>query len=161
MSFLLYLLSVDVHLDALISDVLFTGKLVKSLLIDANPRFKEIFEKSRGSQPKLVHITPLYKDVGGKVRCLYSFAMKSGGGWKIERVAINSGVYRFYIGFVESNTQGTVSFDEIYNTLLNVGGVHRFLNYTVKADLSSVSIVNVAAHVRNGCKGASDGQWKG
>jgi len=54
-----YLLEVEVLIRSGWRAPLFTGKLVKSILIDANPRLKEAFEKSSGSEPKLIHITPL------------------------------------------------------------------------------------------------------
>ncbi|MEM4004774.1 MAG: hypothetical protein QXM43_03965, partial [Desulfurococcaceae archaeon] len=50
---------------------LFTGKLVKSLLIDVDPNLKEVFKKIQGVEPKLIHITPLYESSKGKIRCIY------------------------------------------------------------------------------------------
>jgi len=145
-----YLLAVDIYLDTHINDVLFTGKLVKSLLIDANPKLKEVFAKTSGSIPKLVHVTPLYQSNNGKVRCLYSYAVEnSGGGWRIERVLLNPGVYRFYIGFVEASSLSTLSFDEVYSTILNISGVHEFMNYTVKAEVSSITLVDVASRAKS------------
>lgn len=38
----------------------YTAKLVKSMLIQGNPKLEELFSKSRDLLPKPVHITPLY-----------------------------------------------------------------------------------------------------
>jgi len=159
-----YLLSVNVYLDTYISDALFTGKLVKSLLIDANPRLKEVFAKTSGSQPKLVHVTPLYQEVGGKVRCLYSYAVGSEdggrGGRGVARVTIGRGTYRFYVGFVDGDVYGALGFDELYNTLLNISGRHRFGNHDVVTELQSVGVVDAKLHARRAVEGLVSGGWK-
>lgn len=147
-----YLLSVDVYLDTHINDVLFTGKLVKSLLIDANPKLREVFAKTYGTPPKLIHITPLYQNSNGRVKCLYSYAIDSAdksGREKVTRVTISSSVYRFYVGFVESATPNSFSFDELYDTLLNISGTHTFCNYVVKAELVSVEVTDARSHSRD------------
>jgi len=151
MHYMSYLLGVDVYLDTTINDILFTGKLVKSLLIDANPQLKEVFAKVRGIQPKLIHITPLYEISNGKIKCLYSYAivdMKNRIVKKYKTI-LRSGVYRFYIGFIEDDVNGAVNFDAIYNTLLNISGLHRFRRHNVKIDLVSIDIINIYTHIRN------------
>lgn len=52
--------------DVVIKD--YTAKLVKTLLINGNPRLEELFSKGRGLPPKPIHITPLYATVaeGGR-----------------------------------------------------------------------------------------------
>jgi len=152
MYYIPYLLDVNIYLEANINDVLFTGKLVKSLLIDANSRLKEIFTKTRGVQPKLVHITPLYQVSNGKTKCLYSYATVDTVESRVVRIhetIIRNGVYKFYIGFIEDKVNDAVSFDIIYNTLLNISGVHRFKKYRVKVELASVDIVDVYAYAEN------------
>lgn len=158
MYYIPYLLDVSVYLNTFISDVLFTGKLVKSLLIDANPQLKEVFAKVRGVEPKLMHITPLYTVSNGKTKCLYSYAsinMKDGA-VKKHRIALKNGMYKFYIGFIEKQFRNVkkglgnaVNFDLIYNTLLNIGGTHVFGKYSVKVDLASINVVDIHTYTNN------------
>ena len=156
-----HLLAVDVYLDTYINDVLFTGKLVKSLLIDANPKLKEVFARSSGTVPKLIHISPLYQEVDGKVRCLYSYILEEKSGQKrVEKTVIRAGSYRLYVGFVECGGSGCLRFDEIYNTLLDISGIHKFSNHSIRAELVSVSVVDVTVHVRSVVKELLAGSGK-
>ena len=156
-----YLLAVDVYLDTYINDVLFTGKLVKSLLIDANPRLKEIFTKSSSIAPKLIHVSPLYQEVNEKVKCLYSYIVEDRNGQRrIEKTAIRTGAYRFYIGFVECSAPWCLGFNEVYNTLLDITGIHKFSNHSIRAELVSMSVVDVATHARSVVKELLAGSGK-
>jgi len=156
-----HLLAVDVYLDTYINDVLFTGKLVKSLLVDANPRLKEVFAKSSGAVPKLIRISPLYQEVDGSVKCLYSYVVEERGGQRrVEKTVIRVGAYRFYVGFAECSTFGCLGFDEVYNTLLDISGIHRFSSHSIRAELLSVSVVDVAVHARGAVKELLEGSGK-
>ena len=143
-----YLLSAVAAIKSDWNKPLFTGKLVKSLLIDAEPRLKPLFEKSSGSPPKLIHVTPLYEDNGGgRVRCVYSSASVDTINSRllsVEKVKVN-GVYRFYVGFVETRQSGVggADFDLVYNSLLNVSGRHRFGGYVFDSELVSVRVEDV------------------
>jgi hypothetical protein len=140
----LYLIKTTVKINSKWNAPLFTGKLVKSFLIDTNPRFKELFRKIRGVEPKLIHITPLYELNGGKVRCLYSF-VEFDNNHKVKRlskVSIN-GIYNFYIGFADGLSYSYLNFDDVYNTLLNISGTHKFSNYDFAVELVSVNVINV------------------
>ncbi len=160
-----HLLSANVHLDTRLNDVVFTGKIVKSLLIDTNPRLKEVFAKTAGVPPKHVHITPLYREEGERVRCLYSHAVEdyrghSGGGWRVEKVVLENGLYRFYTGFVEGDAPGTLRFEDVYNTLLNISGTHRFSEHVIKAELASISVVDVASLARSAVRELVEGSGR-
>jgi len=150
MPYIPYLLSVNIYLGTTINDILFTGKLVKSLLIDANPKLKEVFVKTRGIQPKLIHVTPLYK-INGKTKCLYSYASINVKNEVVKkhRIMLENGEYKFYIGFIEDEIKGSVKFDTIYNTLLNINGLHKFKKYSIKVDVTSIDVVDVHVHVKN------------
>jgi CRISPR/Cas system endoribonuclease Cas6 (RAMP superfamily) len=140
----LYLIKTTVKINSKWNAPLFTGKLVKSFLIDTNPRFKELFRKIRGVEPKLIHITPLYELNGGKVRCLYS-SVEFDNNHKVKRlskVSIN-GIYNFYIGFADGLSYSYLNFDDVYNTLLNISGTHKFSNYDFAVELVSVNVINV------------------
>lgn len=114
----------------------FTGKLVKSLIIDANPALKRFFEKASGSSPKLIHVTPLYVE-SGKVRCVHSLNSVNG-----------RGRYTFYVGFIESEIADSPSFDSIYNAVLDISGRHRFKDRILDVELLSVELVNVNDNAR-------------
>ena len=88
-----YLLRVNVYIHATDSDNprrLYTAKLVKRILIDGSAggavNLEEAFRPS--SAPKLVHITPLYSDVGGKTKLVYYTDM------------LDNGRYYFFVGGV-------------------------------------------------------------
>jgi len=114
----------------------FTGKLVKSLLIDSNPRLKPFFEKTSGSTPKLIHVTPLYVErfESGKlcVKCVHSFRDKAG-----------FGKFSFYVGFVEADAMTSPALDDVYTALLNLSGRHRFTARVFDVELVSAESVDV------------------
>ncbi|MEM1703191.1 MAG: CRISPR system precrRNA processing endoribonuclease RAMP protein Cas6 [Zestosphaera sp.] len=114
----------------------FTGKLVKSLLIDGNPRLKPFFEKEAGSAPKLIHVTPLYieKFEKGKprIRCIHSF--REGKGFTR---------FIFYVGFVKSDAVTSPTMDAVYSALLNLSNRHRFGDRFFDVDLVSVESIDV------------------
>jgi len=144
------LLEVTIHVSSNFKGYLFTGKLVKSFLIDANPKLKTLFIKTKGITPKLIHITPLFKIENGKVKCIYSEAKnlkKNGREVKIITPITVNGTYTFYIGFLErAHKEGfkdSLSFEEIYNTLLDINGVHVFKKTKFRVELLSINIVDV------------------
>ncbi|MEM1696122.1 MAG: CRISPR system precrRNA processing endoribonuclease RAMP protein Cas6 [Desulfurococcaceae archaeon] len=114
----------------------FTGKLVKSLLIDGNPRLKPFFEKTMGSAPKLVHVSPLYvekvEDGRLRVKCLHT----------VEH-ALSFNRHVFYVGFAETETGVSPSLDDVYEALLNLSGRHRFASWFFNAELVSAELVDV------------------
>ena len=50
--------------------VLFTGKFVKTLLINKLPEYTDLFKPVKGNVPKLIHVSPLYRVRGGRVKDL-------------------------------------------------------------------------------------------
>jgi len=142
-----YLFKAEIYVESSWNAPLFTGKLVKSLLIDSDPQLKPIFEKTRGVEPKLIHITPLYREVNGKVRCVYSsvdYDEERGVVRGVDRVRVH-GRYHFYVGFLERERDGHpyLSFDRIYNTLLNINGKHVFGKTLFNVELVSLQTIDV------------------
>jgi hypothetical protein len=99
---------------------LYTGRLVKTLLIRAYPQLEDWFKPSKGPVPKLIHITPLYKSRGDKVECIYSYANCKSSRRLIKcaespTIIELNGDYYFYIGLYESGIKGI----DIVSKLLN------------------------------------------
>jgi CRISPR/Cas system endoribonuclease Cas6 (RAMP superfamily) len=137
-----YLFEVTTEISSDWNAPLFTGKFVKSLLIDANPALKDLFKKSTGKKPKLIHITPLYEIDNRKMRCVYSSAeVGEKGIFKIRPVKIN-GLYKFYVGFVDIEDD-LLTFDKIYGTLMEIPGKHIFANHAFEVELTSLKALDV------------------
>jgi CRISPR-associated endoribonuclease Cas6 len=137
----LYLIKTTVMISSKWNAPLFTGKLVKSFLIDVNPKLKEYFRKVRGLEPKLIHISPLYESVNNRVRCVYSTAeLDRDKVKKLGKVSIN-GTYTFYVGFTQ--TSNGLTFDMIYNTLLNLSDNYIFSNSKFTVELVNTNVINV------------------
>jgi len=142
-----YLFKAEIYVESSWNAPLFTGKLVKSLLIDSDPQLKPLFEKTRGVEPKLIHITPLYREVNGKVKCIYSivdYDEESGVIRQVDRVRV-SGRYHFYVGFIERERDGDpyLSFDRVYTALLNISGKHVFGKTLFSVELVSLQTIDV------------------
>lgn len=76
----------------------FSGKLVKTLLIRANPSLDQVFS-SRTLNPKPIHVSPLgYIDNRGRMRFLWKSLKKSS---EVMRV-VGGMKYFFHVGFEES-----------------------------------------------------------
>lgn len=134
------------------SGYLFTGKLIKSVLIRACPRLEDAFKPSKGPEPKLVHISPLYHVEEGKIRCLYSYALCKSSGVLIKcegrpKPVVLDGNYYFYLGFHESVTSLSAMLDALLNyrecfefmdqrVCVDVREVHVYDPYTVSLDLA-------------------------
>ena len=88
----------------------YTAKLIKTLLINGNPKLEEVFSKGKDLPPKPMHITPLYTTTtfkGGKrrMKAVYtkfipsSSTAKPPGLNKLKPVRIESNKnYFFYVG---------------------------------------------------------------
>ncbi|MEM1635464.1 MAG: CRISPR system precrRNA processing endoribonuclease RAMP protein Cas6 [Thermosphaera sp.] len=86
--------------------VLFTSKLVKTILIRRLPELEGFFKPRAGGEPKYIHVSPLYYSSGGKSICLYSYVKcvnrktaKCQG--PLSQVVLN-GEYYFYAGFTSN-----------------------------------------------------------
>jgi len=145
-----HLFEVEVFIDSDWNAPLFTGKLVKSLLIDANPDLKPVFKKTSGPEPKLIHITPLYEANNDRIRCIYSQARREPAKGNGKKPKVNpvqlKGRYRFYIGFVES---GRLGFDAVFNAVMNLSGSHIFSNKVFNVEVLAIKSVDVEKHVRD------------
>jgi hypothetical protein len=68
----------------------FSAKIVKRMLAAADPSAGELFQPIRGSKPKLMHVTPLYAEQGGKVRTV------------LYTSSVEPGRYTFYVGALDA-----------------------------------------------------------
>lgn len=131
---------VDVHNFA---GFLYTGKLVKTIFINACPATKRLFEPLMGSAPKLLHLSPLYRvREDGKVECLYSYALCRDMRKPIIRchgpprpVSLDGG-YFFYFGFHSSLMDPF----EFVNAIANHSSCFEFMNQRVCVDVREVEI---------------------
>jgi len=122
---------------------LYTGRLVKSLLIRAYSQLEDWFKPSKGPVPKLIHITPLYKSRGDKVECIYSYADCKSSRKLIKCVESPTiielnGDYYFYIGLYESGIKGL----DIVSKLLNYVECFEFIKQRVCVEIESIEVVN-------------------
>jgi len=122
---------------------LFTGKLVKAILIESEPSLKKFFEKKNGEAPKLIHITPLYKINGDKIECVYSHVVSNKNGVPVVNPVKINGLYKFYIGFLDGNLEGSLSYDLAFKMLTNISGKIFFKKYLFKIELISVREIDV------------------
>lgn len=99
---------------------LYTGKLVKSILIRAYPDIRDLLEPVKGPVPKPIHISPLYTlDQSGRKRCIYSYAVcrersplvRCNGPPSLVEL---DGVYFFYVGLHESIVKPGVLIDSLH-----------------------------------------------
>ena len=138
-----YLFEVSAEIRSDWEKPLFTGKLVKSILIKSESSLEKFFEKKNGEAPKLVHITPLYKINGDKIECVYSRVVSNKNGVPaVNPVRIN-GLYKFYIGFLDGDLEGSLSYDLAFKTLTNIFGKIFFKNHMFKVELISVREIDV------------------
>ncbi|MEM1528026.1 MAG: CRISPR system precrRNA processing endoribonuclease RAMP protein Cas6 [Zestosphaera sp.] len=121
----------------------FTGKLVKSLVIDGNPLLKSFFEKVSGSAPKLIHVSPLYIErvINGRkqVKCIHRYG---------DVYSNRTAKYCFYVGLVESSVVRSPTSDEVYRALLDLSGCHQFRTHVLHVELLSVEAMDVAREAR-------------
>lgn len=105
MSLDLYLFRIRVYIEGF-NGILYTGKLVKTILINKLPEYTELFKAVKGNIPKLLHITPLYRVRGNKIKCIYSYvpcrshvlARCKGNPSPVKL----EGIYDFYVGFTSN-----------------------------------------------------------
>lgn len=131
---------VDVHHFA---GFLYTGKLVKTILINAYPIMKKLFEPSRGSAPKPLHVSPIYRvKEDGRVECLYSYAICRDKGKPIikcegpPRPVILDGSYFFYFGFHSS----LIDPFEFVNAIVDHSSCFEFINQKICVSIREVEI---------------------
>jgi hypothetical protein len=138
-----HLFEVSVEIRSDWEKPLFTGKLVKSILIKSESSLEKFFEKKNGEAPKPVHITPLYKINGEKIECVYSRVVSNKNGAPIVNPVRINGLYRFYIGFLDGDLEGSLSYDMMFKTFTNISGKTFFKNHMFKVELISVREIDV------------------
>lgn len=124
---------------------LFTGKFAKTIVARALPQLLGFFEPSKGPAPKLLHVSPLYRLVGGGVECVYSYAncrgrrlVKCTG----EPVPVFlDGDYHFYLGLHKS----VINYAEAVSALAGAGGCFEFMGQRVCVEVSEVAYFDAVA----------------
>ncbi len=107
----------------------FTGKVVKSLLIRANPDLEKIFRQGVPGQPKPLHVTPLgYR--GGRGRTIYLWK-KAGDP---EKVIIAQPGTRYF--FIVSYSEEVA--DQVTEALLSLGETRLFNTRWITTGIETV-----------------------
>lgn len=126
---------------------LYTGRLVKSILIKAYPILDEHFKPSKGPVPKLIHISPLYRvNSSGDVECIYSYAMCKSRRRLVKRTGPPSivelnGNYYFYIGLYESLVKSI----DVVSALLNYSECFEFIKQKICVEVRELEVID--AHI--------------
>ena len=144
----LYMMSNNIHFFRVglyidgFRGVLFTGKLVKTIIIRVLPELGGFFQPSRSGYPKLIHVSPLYTRVGGRIRCVYSSIDCRGDtarcGGRPSQVVLN-GDYWFYIGFSEK----LLSHEKFLEAVMGLDDCFVFMDQRVCAVLSELEYINM------------------
>jgi len=144
-----HLFEVETFIDSDWNAPLFSGRLVKSFIVDANPNYKPLFAKTSGPEPKLIHVSPLFRVENGRIRCIYSQVKCNPKDicTKPNPVQVK-GRYTFYVGFVENGSKD-LSFDTVFNTIMNMTGKHVFSKHIFNVEILSVRTVDVDAHAKS------------
>lgn len=85
----------------------YTGKLIKTLLMVANPELATVFSHDKVPSPKPLHTTPLYEENRGKVTVLYPKYVVRQVGEEVKNISpmvspimLEAGKeYAFYVGY--------------------------------------------------------------
>ncbi|ADG91071.1 hypothetical protein Tagg_0798 [Thermosphaera aggregans DSM 11486] len=126
--------------------MLFTSKLVKTMLIRGDPSLASVFEPRAGDPPKPVHTTPLFSvDENGRLRCVYSYVRcgqsstaKCSG--RVEPVRLE-GRYHFYLGFSTS----VLELDRVLAALDKGAGCFEFAGKQVCVSLDAINVADPSA----------------
>jgi len=126
--------------------VLFTSKLVKTMLIRGDPSLASVFEPRAGDPPKPVHTTPLFSvDENGRLRCVYSYVRCGRGSTakcsgRVEPVRLE-GRYHFYLGFSTS----VLELDRVLAALDKGAGCFEFAGRQVCVSLDAINVADPSA----------------
>jgi len=125
----------------------FTGKIVKSLLINAMPSLSDLFKPTPGTAPKLIHVSPLYTAVDGRTRCIYSYVECSGNPSIVKcsgplKPVVLDGRYFFYIGVHESVVKPV----ELLEALAGFTGCYEYAGRRVCSEIDRVDAWNMVEH---------------
>jgi len=137
----LYLFRIRVYIEGF-KGVLFTGKFVKTLLINKMPEYSELFKPVKGNIPKLIHISPLYRVRGGRVKCVYSYVSCSSR--ELARCNGNPsiiklhGTYDFYVGF----TSNALDYNVFMEHILSLDDCFTFMDQKTCTSLLEIEYVN-------------------
>lgn len=123
---------------------LYTGKLAKTIIMRANPAMRSHFEPIKGSAPKLIHVSPLYRvNERGKIECIYSSAICRDDSPIVKcdgppKPVLIDGLYHFYLGIHTS----TIDISSLINSLINYNECFEFMNQHICVEVISLAIEN-------------------
>ncbi|WP_440059479.1 hypothetical protein ACSU1N_06740 [Thermogladius sp. 4427co] len=128
--------------------VLYTGKLVKTIIIRAIPEIAKHFEPAQSNTPKFVHVSPLFEEREGRVRCVYSGYECRGETVSCENPVpkriVLEGNYSFYFGFSTS----VVSLERVVEALSSLGGRVEYGGRSIALSVNSIEVVDPLAKSR-------------
>ncbi|MCX8199830.1 MAG: CRISPR system precrRNA processing endoribonuclease RAMP protein Cas6 [Sulfolobales archaeon] len=127
---------------------LFSGKLVKTIVVRRLPELAELFKPTAGSAPKLIHVSPLFKRSSGGVKCIYSYAMCNNSevikcSKPITPIELN-GSYDFYMGFTDS----VLSLVKAIEALSSIDECFEFMKQEVCVTVQEVEYIDARALAR-------------
>ncbi|MEZ0289871.1 MAG: hypothetical protein ABWJ42_02130 [Sulfolobales archaeon] len=135
-----YIVRVSLYVSGF-EGVVFSGKIVKSLLVRAYPGLAEVFKPVSGGPPKLFHISPLYHSVNKRVRCVYSFSECRGVRARClenPNIVRIDGVYNFYVGSHRSVTDPRLLLD----SLLSFREPLEFMGRSLKTEIGEIEFID-------------------
>jgi hypothetical protein len=138
----LALFKVTAYLDGFRGFV-YTGKLSKTLVITAVPELAPHFQPSSGSPPKLVHVSPLYRESGGRVEAVYTRLSCKGGQLArcddgVPRPVFLEGLYTFYLGLSTS----LLDPGRVLSGLASLDGYLEFMKQKVRVSVRQVEYID-------------------
>jgi len=125
---------------------LFTGKLVKTIILRSNPSLSKFFEPSKAGPPKLVHVSPLFRLEANGIKCEYS-SVDCGRGLMAKcdgepSIVSLDGIYRFYLGLHRDVAHYA---DVLSNLINNIQGCFEFMDQKVCVEPLEFEYVDAVA----------------
>lgn len=116
----------------------YSGKLVKTLVMVANPNLIKYFEDKTTPYPKPVHVSPLIEERGDKVKVIYPKTFKKGVEPEPVRL-VRGREYHFYLGY---RKELEPEMAEVIKSLIT-GVAFSFGEFKVTVKMRGVEAVNV------------------
>jgi CRISPR/Cas system endoribonuclease Cas6 (RAMP superfamily) len=125
------------------SGFMYSGKLVKTLVLSRLPDLQSHFQPSSSNTPKLVHVSPLLREINGRVKAVYTghtcrrieLAKCINGPFK---PIVLDGVYSFYFGFLNSVADPS----KVLEALIGLNGELEFMNQRIRVQVERVGFIN-------------------
>gem|GEM_PF-936292 len=122
---------------------MYSGKLVKTLVLSRLPDLQPHFQPAPSNTPKLVHVSPLLREVDGRVEAMYTslscreveLAKCVNGS---PRPVFLDGVYSFYFGFASSVAEP----GRVLEALAGLNGEVEFMKQRIRVQTQQVDFLN-------------------